>query len=246
MAVTTAIKTKRTPERIPSATIYYILRTGVTGLMNIFYRYRFEGSENVPMRNRLLLAFNHLHLFDSGAIVPPVPRQIIPMAADEYRSHPFFGALLKVTGAVFVHRGEADRNALRASYQILERGGCLAIAPEGKRSKDAAMHPAKPGIALIAARTRTPILPIAHWGIENIRQWRPFKRPLCRVVIGKPFRLPEWRAGMSVDDLQRLADLVMIRVGLMLPERYRGVYAERIAAVEAGQSDELAELVEDV
>jgi hypothetical protein len=64
-----------------------------------------------------------------------------------------------------------------------------------------------------------------------------------RVVMGEPFRLPKPDGRPSAAELQRLSDLVMIKLGLSLPESYRGYYADAIAAVETGQSHVLDELL---
>jgi 1-acyl-sn-glycerol-3-phosphate acyltransferase len=243
MAVTTAVKRRALLTHHSSPVIYSILKLIISALMHLVFRYRIIGRENVPATGRVILAANHLHFVDPGAVMPAVCRKVVTMAKTEYRTNLLWGFILRLGGVIFVRRGEADRDALRASYDVLEHEGCLAIAPEGTRSKTGALQRAKPGISYIATRTNAPIVPIAIWGIENIRQWRPFKRPECTVVIGRPFCLPNWQARMTTEELQQLADLTMICIGLLLPEKYRGEYAERIAAVENGTSEELAPLI---
>ncbi|MHB9033558.1 MAG: lysophospholipid acyltransferase family protein [Anaerolineae bacterium] len=225
--------------------IYLILKFIISGLMHLVYRYRASGQENVPASGRVILVVNHLHLFDPGAVMPAVNRKIVTMAKTEYRTNMLWGIILRLAGVIFVRRGEADRDALRASYDVLDHEGCLAIAPEGTRSKTGALQEAKPGISYIATRKQAPIVPIAIWGIENLRHWSPFKRPECRVVVGRPFCMPTWHDRMTAGDLQQLADLTMIRIGLLLPERYRGVYADRIAAIENGTSSEPSILLDN-
>jgi len=112
----------------------------------------------------------------------------------------------------------------------------LAMAPEGTRSRNGAMQRAKPGIAYLALRTDAVIVPVAISGTERLRDWLRLKRPILRVVMGAPFRLPQPEGKPSAAELQHLADLVMIRLGLELPESYRGYYADQIAAVESGKS----------
>ncbi len=243
MTATTAVKRIPATHRT-SPVVYSILKWIISSLMHLLYRYSVTGRENVPMTGRVIIAVNHLHLFDPGAVMPAIRRKIVTMAKNEYRSNYLWGIVLRLGGVIFVKRGEADRDALRASYDVLEHEGCLAIAPEGTRSTTGSMQQAKPGISYIATRTAAPIVPVAIWGIENLRQWRLFKRPECRVVIGRPFLMPKWHNRMTTKDLQQLADLTMVKIGLLLPLKYRGVYAERIAAVENGSSRELDQLIE--
>ncbi|NLD42490.1 MAG: 1-acyl-sn-glycerol-3-phosphate acyltransferase [Chloroflexi bacterium] len=222
--------------------MYRALRWLVTWIMRILYNYRVTGQENVPPAGRLIVAVNHLHLFDPFATAPAVPRQITTLAAEKWQRPGIVGWFLRSAGVIFVRRGEVDRQALRACLSVLEEDKALAIAPEGTRSKTHSLQRAKPGIAYLATRSDAPILPVTVWGVERLRDWKHFRRPTCRVVIGRPFRLPKTDGKASTEDLQRYADLVMLRLGRELPEEYRGVYAERIAALEAGESDELAAL----
>jgi 1-acyl-sn-glycerol-3-phosphate acyltransferase len=137
-----------------------------------------------------------------------------------------------------------DRDALRAAFEVLKEGGVLAVAPEGTRSRVGSMQQAKPGLAYLATRANAAIVPMGFWGIEQLRDWKHLRRPNCRLVIGKPFCFPTSTERVSTDRLQELTDLAMIKIGLLIPSQYRGVYAERIAAVAEGRSHELDELIE--
>lgn len=227
-----------------SPVVYSVIKWVFNWLIRFLFRYHIQGVENVPLKGRLIIIANHLHLFDPGLVMPAVPRKIVTVAKSEWRKDVLWGLILRLGGVIFIRRGEADRDALRACSDVLDHEGALGLAPEGTRSKTGAMILAKSGIAYIATRTNAPILPVAIWGVERLRDWRPFHRPDCHLVIGRPFRLPGGHEKMSAEELQQLADLTMIRLGLLLPHSYRGVYAERIAAVENGTSNELAPLMD--
>ncbi len=222
--------------------IYRFWRWLLNGIIRLLYNYRITGQEHVPATGPLIVAVNHLHLLDPFATAPAVPRQITTLAAEKWQRPGIVGWFLRSAGVVFVRRGEVDRQALRACLEVLSKGKALAIAPEGTRSKTHSLQRAKPGIAYLATRSDAQILPVSVWGIERLRDWLRFRRPTCHVVIGRPFRLPATDGKTPTSQLQHYADLVMLRLGSALPVEYRGVYAERIAAIEAGQSDELAEL----
>lgn len=223
--------------------MYYTLWGIIAVLVRILYRYKTAGRENVPHTGPVILAVNHLHLLDPIAAAPAVHRKIMTLAAGKWRRNWAISLFLKAAGVIFVRRGEADREALRACLDVLGQGGVLALAPEGTRSKTGGLQRGKPGIAYIAWRTSAPIVPMAFWGVEKIGMWKKLKRPTCQVAIGKPFRLPPSQHRPSGEQLQHFTDLVMIRIGQLLPEEYRGVYAERIAAIEAGESNELDVLI---
>ncbi len=223
-------------KRVPHSShpiIYRLLRLTLAVLMRIVYRYRIRGLQNVPSSGTTLFAVNHLHLFDPAAVGAGIKRQVVLMAADKWADHWFIRLFLKGAGVIFVRRGEVDRVALRASLEVLEAGGALAVAPEGTRSRSGVLQRAKPGIAYLATRTNATIVPVACWGVENLGQWRRLKRPECTVVVGDPFTLPKVEGRASTAQLQAYADEVMVRVAALLPESYRGVYASLDASAVA-------------
>lgn len=236
MTATAAAKRQAGPYYKSSIVIYRILRAIIGGIMRLLYRYHAEGAENIPVHGPVILVVNHLHLFDPGVVSTAVKRKIVTLAAGKWRDHIVINTFLKAAGVVFVRRGEVDRQALKACLKVLDGGGALAIAPEGTRTKTGGLQRAKPGVAYIAQRADALIVPVAHWGVERIREWRPFRRPECHIVIGKPFRLPKESGRVTTERLQEMADRVMIQIGQHLPVSYRGVYAEQIAAYLAVQS----------
>lgn len=244
MSTVTTIRRKVSLTHRSSPVVYSILKWVFGGLIRFFFRYHIQGAENVPLTGRLIIIANHLHIVDPALIMPAVPRKIVTVAKSEWRTDVLLGLMLRLSGVIFVRRGEADRDALRACSDVLEHEDALGIAPEGTRSKTGGLIQAKSGIAYIATRANAPILPVAILGLERWRDWRPNNRPECRIIIGKPFRLPGGTDKLNADNLQHLADLTMIRLGLLLPPSYRGIYAERITAVENGTSNELAPLID--
>jgi 1-acyl-sn-glycerol-3-phosphate acyltransferase len=220
-----------------SPVLYAVMRWLIGCLMRILYRYEIHGRENVPSQGALIVAVNHLHLLDPLAVAPAVSRQIVTLAADKWRNNPLIGVFLKLAGSIFVARGEVDRKALRACLELLDDGGALAVALEGTRSRTGQLQRARPGAAYLAMRTNAMILPVAFWGVEKLRTWCKLRRPRCQVIIGKPFRLRQSKDKLSTAELQDLADAVSIQIARLLPESYRGVYAESAAAVEAGKAD---------
>ena len=204
-------------------------------LMRLLYRVRVSGQAFFPMHGPFILVVNHLHLLDPFAVAPNVPRQVVAMAAAKWRRYLIPRILLNMAGAIFVKRGAVDRQALRASLNVLKEGHILAIAPEGTRSETGTLQRAKAGVAYLALRANVPIVPMVFWGTEHLRDWKRLHRPTLHVVVGKPFRLVKPAGKMTAETLQELSDAVMIQMGQLLPESYRGVYAEQIAMMEQGR-----------
>jgi len=243
MATTAAAR--RTRHEYQSSLVgYRITRAIIVVVIRLLYRYRVTGRENVPTEGATILALNHIHMFDPGPVVTAVRRRIVTMAAAKWRDSWPINAFLRVAGTIYVRRGEVDRRALRDALRVLNGGGVLAVAPEGTRSRGSGLGPGKPGVCYLSSKSGAAIVPIAFWGIERLSDWRRLRRPELNVVIGKPFRLPEGRLGGGTVELQALSDQIMVRIGAMLPESYRGVYKERIAAfIESGCQDDLMPVV---
>jgi 1-acyl-sn-glycerol-3-phosphate acyltransferase len=218
---------------VTSPAVYRAMKWTIDKLMHVIYRYQVIGQENIPATGPVIIAINHLHLLDPGAVAPAIPRQIVTLAAEKWEKDLLIGAFLRAAGSIFVRRGEVDREALRSCLSVLSKGGALAVAPEGTRSRTGGLGRGKPGIAYLALHTNATIVPLAAWGVEHIGDWLRLKRPQCNVIVGQPFHLPQLPSKPSTADLQEMADQVMVRIGLMLPPSYRGVYAERIATIEA-------------
>jgi 1-acyl-sn-glycerol-3-phosphate acyltransferase len=159
-----------------------------------------------------------------------MPRIMYVLAGERYQHHAF-GPILRIAGAIFVQRGEIDREALRQAFNALEDGYCLAVAVEGTRSKTGGLIEGKTGAAYLAARAGVPILPAVMWGTEQIgpawHRLRPSDPPHVR--FGPLIRLPEGRSRSA--ELECHTDEIMTTLAAMLPEQYRGVYRDHSALV---------------
>jgi 1-acyl-sn-glycerol-3-phosphate acyltransferase len=148
--------------------------------------------------------------------------------------------LLKSYGVIPVHRGEYDRALMQRVIAAINAGYPLLIAPEGGRSHVTAMRRALPGIAYIVEKTEVLVVPAGLVGTTD-DFWQHAKRgerPQLEVRIGSPFNLPliTEKGAVRREARQRNADLVMQHVAGLLPEEYRGVYADSaINPAEAGQ-----------
>ncbi len=180
-----------------------------------------------------MFAANHLGRLDSLMVYYVLDTDdIIHPLTDKYKSHPFFrivAAWLKVT---WLKRGEADMKAMREFISRLRGGAVMVITPEGTRSKTATLLKGEPGAIYIASSAGVPIVPIALTGTEDAvvkARLKAFQRLKITITAGEPFMPPDIKAvkGAERDQLlQSATDDLMCRIAAMLPEGYRGVYAE--------------------
>lgn len=225
-----------------------LIRLGAFGarlLARLLARVTVEGDlGGLPRQGPLVLAANHLSNLDGvvigGWLTPALGRRIHWLAKKEMLAWPIAGRLLAMSSFHAVDRGTGDVEAFRTAQRILEAGNVLFVFPEGTRSRTGALGRAHDGLAALALRTDPPIVPLAIFGTERVWPRGRFPRPGGRVVlrVGTPFRLSE--LGLPAGGDRRLAkaaatEAIMARIGALLPEAYRGVYAAAVAALEAGQ-----------
>ena len=207
-----------------------VLKTVFRGIFRVLARITIVGKENIPYGKPYVVAINHISIFDPPFAGAFWPEQLEILGAADVFDKPSQGWLLKWYGAIPVHRGDYDRLLLTKIIRILKSGSPLLIAPEGGRSHVPAMRRAKPGIAYIIEQTGVPVLAAGLVGTTEDfwQRARRGERPPLEMRISKPILLPEITAKGTARHAarQKNADLVMSYLAGLLPEEYRGVYAE--------------------
>jgi 1-acyl-sn-glycerol-3-phosphate acyltransferase len=187
----------------------------------------FSGLENVPPYGPSIVAMNHLASYDPPLLAVFWPYPIEGIAAANQMQTLFPGLLMRGYGAIPVHRGEYDREALAKAFEVLKAGSPLGIAPEGGRTHRPGMRKARPGVAYLALKTKVPIVPVGITGTENlIPSWRRLRRPHLSMQVGPPFHLPDDPLPREErhERLEALTTLIMKKIAEVLPVDYRGVY----------------------
>jgi 1-acyl-sn-glycerol-3-phosphate acyltransferase len=220
---------------------YKTLRSIVRFFMKLIANIEVHDLEKLPKGN-LIAAANHLGRLDTAILLCIIDREdIIMPVAEKYRNHPLFGAIGRTVNAIWLNRFETDYSALREILARMQRGGMLVIAPEGTRSKTEALQEGKMGVAFLAGKSGYPVLPVAVTGTEDraiMDNLRHFRRSKIVVRAGDPFyvQLPPGKGREEV--MHQATDEIMCRIGALLPEKYRGVYANhsRLKELLAQQS----------
>ena len=205
--------------------VFWVMRAVIKAFLWLATDLEVRGRENFP-EPPYIAAINHLSVYDSPVLLHVCPHNLRAFAAIKHKKNPLYGPLLNATGAIWVHRGEADRKALQDGLEALKAGEVLGVAPEGTRARGPyALQEGKPGIAYLATRADVPIVPIGLSGTEQIKHNLPrLRRTPVRVNIGEPIHLPE-SGRVRGKQLREYTDLIMHRIAALLPEEYRGVYA---------------------
>lgn len=208
---------------------YRFTRLIVKFLLALLTRMEVEGLEHVPGEGPYLMLTNHLHWLDPPALMAAFPYRAYMFAAAKREKHWFFGPLFRSLDAIWVHRGEVDRKALREGLDVLRGGGVLGMAPEGTRSDTGAMQQGRGGAAYFAYRTGAPVLPVVVSGQERaFTELKRLRRARVRVAFGPTFSpspLPEGGKASGAE-IRAFTDEIMYHLAAMLPPEYRGLYAD--------------------
>jgi len=210
---------------------YWLTKFILTPFLRLFYRVRVEGREHVPLRGPAILASNHISFCDSFFLLLVVPRRVRYVAKAEYFDNWKVAWFFKANGHIPLRRGEgADwKRALESAAEMLDAGGLFGIYPEGTRSKDGRLYRGHTGVAMLAARTGAPVVPIGFVGTDKAqpvgaKMMRPFKRVTIRIGPPIDFDAPTGQPqGQRV--LRAMTDTVMKEIQSLSGQEYTGRYA---------------------
>lgn len=170
-------------------------------LLRLLIRNQWAGKGNIPETGGIILAPNHLSYADWGTIAvfsdSYARRYPVFMIKSPVFGVKFIGALLTKVGQLPVYRGRGDAGlVLKQAEKALAAGACVIVYPEGTASRDPDLWPmvGKTGAARLALTTGAPVIPIAHWGAQEILPYgtkKPhlFPRKTVRMAAGAPVDL---------------------------------------------------------
>jgi 1-acyl-sn-glycerol-3-phosphate acyltransferase len=213
---------------------YRLVTSTIRSLSRILCRVEDAELARVPHRGPLILAVNHINFLEVPVVYTHLmPRPITAFAKAENWKNPLMRPLMDLWRGIPLRRGEADLAAMRLAIAALEAGQILAVAPEGTRSGHGRLLRGRPGIALLALRTSSTVLPIACHGYETFWQnAKRLRRTDFEIAVGAPFRLHRTAGRQTGQVRQEMADEVMYQIAALLPRRYRGVYGDLSQASE--------------
>ena len=174
-----------------------------------YFRWRVFGVENVPLQGGVILAANHGSFLDPPLIGCGVNRTISFLARESLFHFPGMGALLRSWSVVPVDRDGGGAKGLKMILNRLLAGGGIVLFPEGTRTKDGQLQPARSGIGLTVIKSTAPVVPVRVFGtFEAYGRNHKFPRP-HRVIVkyGKPMNFETLRAEAKTCDKARLKEI---------------------------------------
>jgi 1-acyl-sn-glycerol-3-phosphate acyltransferase len=193
-----------------------------------YFRWRVFHPERVPATGPVILAANHLSFLDPPLVGAGLRRPINYLARKSLFRYPGIGALLRSVNAVPVDRDGGSAAGLKEILDRLKRGGAIILFPEGTRSPDGRLQPARSGVGLAIIKSTAPVVPVRVFGtFEAYGKGVTFPRPVrIAVKYGEPMDFAALRAEArtcSKDRLkeiyQQAADEVMAAIARLQPCR---------------------------
>ena len=183
-----------------------------------FFDLRVYGQDNIIEHGPALLAMNHQSFLDPPFAGICCRREISYLGRKTLFDIPVVGTIIRRLNVIGVDRDGADVAALKAVIRVLREGGCTIVFPEGTRSRDGNLQPAKPGAGFIIAKTLAPVVPMRIFGaFDAFPRGAKFPRMTpVSIVVGEPLRFG--KADLSGDPrlvFQRLSERVMEKIAAL-------------------------------
>jgi len=175
----------------------------------LYFRWRVYNPERVPLTGPVILASNHASYLDPMLIGAALHRGINYLAREDLFRFPILGWVLRYWQAVPVNREGSGAKGLRAILDRLLAGGAIILFPEGTRTSDGKLQPARSGIGLTVIKSTAPVVPVRVFGTyEAYNRYTRFPRPRrVSVKYGEPMSFEELRAEAKVCSKERLKQI---------------------------------------
>lgn len=198
------------------------------------------GLEHLPKEGPVIVATNHMSRMDTLYLFTnPARPDITALVADKYLKYPIFNVILKAGGVIWLDRDKADFTAFRKAIEVIQTGVALGIAPEGTRSRTGQLQEGKPGVALLALKTKTVVVPVGISGTDTyFKKLRTLRRPRVTLKFGPPLYLPPLDRNSRDEQLQQYTEEIMCRIAALLPPQNWGFYKDHPRLKELLESNQ--------
>tara|TARA_Y100000589_G_scaffold50798_1_gene42325 strand:- start:1090 stop:1710 length:621 start_codon:yes stop_codon:yes gene_type:complete len=173
-------------------TYQFISKVIVFPIFKFLFRGKLDGVENIPYENSFIIVSNHGSLLDPPFLGHALGRKVSFMAKQELFNIPLLSQIIKACGAYPVKRGLVDKNSIILASKKLLNNQIIGIFIDGTRQKDGYVNKPKNGAALIAAKTKKLLLPVAIINSHRLVRFKIFLPFFNKVIIkiGKPINYP--------------------------------------------------------
>jgi 1-acyl-sn-glycerol-3-phosphate acyltransferase len=175
------------PVKEPKAWGYFVIKN-IIWIVLFFANVSVKiiGAEKIPAKRRYLFVSNHLSSFDHLCYFAHRKERIISLGKKEIESFFVAGKWMHKAGFIAIDRDDPIqglRCILQCIDYIKKDEASIALAPEGTRSHDGALHEFKAGSFKIALKSSCPIVVARLSHTEDIAHNAPWKRTHVTIKI---------------------------------------------------------------
>lgn len=147
----------------------FLMRFLVWMLINVLYRIRAQGLENIPDEGPAIVTCNHVSFVDALILGGTVRRPIRFVMYHKIFRIPVLSFIFRTARTIPIAPAKEDAALLEKAYAdidaALRDGELIGIFPEGALTPDGEIQPFKSGIEKILERTPAPVVPMAVRGL---------------------------------------------------------------------------------
>jgi 1-acyl-sn-glycerol-3-phosphate acyltransferase len=196
--------------------VYWLGHRFFRELSQGFFNLQAQGLENVSFSGPALLASNHVSYLDPPFIGATLEEDIIFFARKSLFRFAFSNWVLTRWQSIPVDKDKPDPGSLKTVFRRLKENKKVLIFPEGTRSPDGTLQTSEPGVGMLIAKAKVPVVPVRIFGsFEALSRQHKLPQPATiRVVFGKPWMCDfSDYASKGKTAYQLIADEVMTRIG---------------------------------
>ncbi len=184
-------------------------------IFRFIFRGTLIGTENIPKNSSFILVSNHGSLLDPPFLGHALGLKVSFMAKSELFRIPFLSQIIIACGAYPVKRGITDKSSLKTATEKLDNNKVIGIFIDGTRQKDGRVNNPKKGAALISAKTKRILLPVAIVNSHRLIRFKLFIPIFNKVIIkiGKPISYP---ISTSKNDLNLITTEIQESINYLL------------------------------
>ena len=194
-------KTPLDPVTEKRSILYEIARVLAAIVFNTFLPARCIHREKLDAEAPYVVIANHRHALDPVAMAYFIrKRQIVFLGKKELGKGKLVTNILTRMHCILVDRHNTDMNAMRSCMKAVKMKKILLIFPEGTRHHEGQMEQIESGTAMIALRSKAPIIPIYF-----DRKLSLFRR--TNLIVGDPIPTEDLQAeGINTVTCEKMND----------------------------------------
>ena len=184
--------------------VSYIL---VYPVFRFIFRGKVIGLENIPKNTTFIIVSNHGSLLDPPFLGHALGLRVSFMAKSELFRIPILSSIISACGAYPVRRGIINTSSIKTATEKLLTNNIIGIFIDGTRQINGRVNKPKKGAALISAKTKKLLLPVAIINSHRLVRFKfliPFFNKVV-IKIGKPINYP---LTLSKSELNKTTELV--------------------------------------